>query len=265
MPKIRNSEAVQRVRHLQQQKAYEVFWRGKIMWALRKQKAPLIKAAKEQGLLSAYTGMDQLIKPDAITNVLERMYKGIVPKEAETYYREALQTKGMGFSFNWLASLQDWLNSFLYDMITNMTEYTKRTILKIIAQGLEDGISYDDIIKQIEATGLDKVRAAAIARTESNRAMGWAKYDSISKLPYPADVVWIAARDKRTRGAEGDDKADHYHMQGLKVQYMQPFTDPRSGSQLLFPGDVSLGAGATDTVNCRCTIAARRRDSTTYL
>jgi len=114
---------------------------------------------------------------------------------------------------------------------------------------------------------LDKVRAAAIARTESNRAMGWAKYDSISKLPYPADVVWISARDKRTRGAEGDDKADHYDMAKANgaIPYMQPFIDPVSGAKLLFPGDVSLGAAAVDTVNCRCTIAARRRDSTTYL
>jgi len=265
MAKIRNSEAAQRVAHLQQQQAYEVFWRAKIMWALRKQKAPVIKAAKEHGLLSAYVGIEQLIKADPITAVLERMYKNIVPKEAEAYYKQNLQSKGMGFSHNWLASLQDWLDSFLYDLITNMTAYTKKTTLNIISKGLESGISYDDIIKQIEATGLDKVRAAAIARTESNRAMGWAKYDSISKLPYPADVVWISARDKRTRGAEGDDKADHFHMMGLKTEYMQPFTDPKSGAQLLFPGDVSLGAGAGDVVNCRCTIAARRRDSTTYL
>jgi len=54
-------------------------------------------------------------------------------------------------------------------------------------------------------------------------------------------------------------------MMGLKVEYMQPFTDPVNGDRLLFPGDVSLGATAKSVVNCRCTIAARRRDSTTYL
>jgi len=121
MPKIRNSEAAQRVAHLQQQQAYEIFWRAKIMWALRKQKAPLIKAAKEQGLLSAYVGIEQLINAGPIKAVLERMYKSIVPKEAEAYYKQNLQAKGMGFSHNWLASLQDWLDSFLYDLITNMT------------------------------------------------------------------------------------------------------------------------------------------------
>lgn len=260
MATIRRIEAAARQEHLRQQAAYELYWRNRIFIALRKQKKPLLQSIKANGLLTAYVGVELLIKPDELQKVLTRLYEGIVPVEAEKAYKQYLQQKaGFGYSQEWMNSLKEWLNTFLYDMIRRITYTTKKTILAIIAKGIEAGDSYDDIIDQITATGFDRTRAATIARTETNRAMGWAKYDAISKLPYPADVVWIAARDKRTRGAEGDDKADHFHMMGQKVQYMQPFTDPRSGAQMLFPGDISMGAQAKDTVNCRCTIASRRR------
>lgn len=260
MATLRRIEAAARQEHLRQQAAYELYWRNRIFIAIRKQKKPLIQSIKANGLLSAYAGINLLIKPDEVQKVLTRLYEGIVPVEAEKAYKQYLQQKaGFGYSQSWMDSLKEWLNSFLYDMITRITDTTKRLILDIIAKGIEAGDSYDDIINQISATGFDRTRAATIARTETNRAMGWAKYDAIGKLPYPADVVWIAARDKRTRGADGDDKADHYHMMGQKVAYMQPFTDPRSGAQLLFPGDVSMGAAAKDVCNCRCTIASRRR------
>ena len=235
-------------------------WRRRIYIALRRQKGPFIRKAREEGLLIAWYQIDGLIVPDPIVSVMERMYRAIVPTEAEAFYRANVDQKSgrMGFSHEWIDSLDEWLKSFLYDLIGNMTDYTKRIILNHINAGLAAGDGYDVIIKKIVDTGLDKVRAENIARTESNRAMGWAKWDSAGKLPYAVQLMWIASRDKRTRGTDSKDKADHFHLNGQKTPFGTPFVDPRSGAKMNFPGDVSMGAGAADVCNCRCTISARR-------
>ena len=65
---------------------------------------------------------------------------------------------------------------------------------------------------------------------------------------------WLAAKDGRTRGAEVDDPADHLHMDGQRVALNESFTDPKTGSKMMYPGDTSLGAGGEDIINCRCAI-----------
>jgi hypothetical protein len=248
--------------HHRKQLAYEQEYRAKALWALRAQKAPFIKMAKEKDPLTAMMNIDTLIRPEPLTKFYERLYSAIALKEAKEYYKQQIQVKetmlGFGISDTWLAALQEWLRTWLALQITQMTDYTKRILLAIISEGLQNGDSYDEMIDKMQATGLDRVRAANIARTETNRALGWAKYDALGKLPYPVRVIWIAARDKRTRGAEPNDKADHFDLNGQMQEYNQPFTDIRSGAKMLFPGDVSLGAGAGDVCNCRCTIGSKR-------
>lgn len=259
--------------HHRKQLAYEQEYRAKALWALRAQKQPFIKMAKERDPLTAMVNIDMLIRPEPLTKFYERLYSAIAPKEAKEYYKQLLGQKsgqqfgqlltketmlGFGISDTWLAALQEWLRTWLALQITQMTDYTKRILLAIISEGLQNGYSYDEMIDKMQATGLDRVRAANIARTETNRALGWAKYDALGKLPYPVRVIWIAARDKRTRGAEPNDKADHFDLNGQMQEYNQPFTDMRSGAKMLFPGDVSLGAGAGDVCNCRCTIGSKR-------
>jgi len=259
MAKISNSEEAQRQQHIRQQAAFEMEWRAKVFYALRRQKAPFLKVAREDGLIIAWSRIEELISREPLEKVLRRLYADVVPTTAETFYRSNVNQKRFSFSFDWLVDMTRWLTTFAGDMITDMTNYTKKNIVQIISNGINDGDGYDQIIDRINSTGLDRVRAAAIARTETNRGMGWAKYEAIGKLPYPANVVWIASRDNRTRGYDGKGKADHFHMNGNIVPYGQPFTDPRNGDQLNFPGDVSLGAGPASVCNCRCSIASRRR------
>jgi len=239
--------------HLELENRLEREYTSRIFWALRKSKAKFYKVLREDGLLFAYANVRGLIDAAPIRRVLLAIYDKVSKKTL------TLEVKGFGFSGVWYESVEQWLSTFLEPMITRMNDYTIRLVLDRIAKGLKDGDSYDIIIKDLQASGIDRNRARVIARTETNRTMAWAKYDSIAALPYEAEVVWIAARDKRTRGAEPGAKADHFHMNGKVVDYLEPFTDPISGSQLLFPGDTSLGAGAGDVINCRCTIAVRRK------
>ena len=252
------SEALQQ--HKREQEAYELYWRGRIFRALRRQTKAFTTAARSNGLLASMVGINLLVKPDAIEKVLMRLYKQIIPREGEKFRKLYDAQKGFGeLSVPWFQSIEDWMGLWWPDMITNMNDVTKKQILKFITDGIEAGDGYNQIIDEIENAGTERKRAALIARTETNRSLGFAKYEAIARLPYLADVVWISTRDKRTRGAVGDDKSDHYHLNGVVVPYLVPFTDPRNNAKLLFPGDVSQGAGARDVCNCRCTIAARRR------
>ncbi len=251
------------IKHREQQATYEREWRRRIYLALRRQKAPFIRVMNEKGLTEAWANMNRLIRPEPLAKVMERMYRAIAPIEAEKFYRANVNRKSgsMGFSQDWINSLDAWLQTFLYDMIRNMTDTSKRQIINIINEGLQDGDGYDIIIERIVGTGAaDKRRAALIARTESNRAMGWAKYEAASKLPYPSVLMWISGRDNRTRGTLPDQKADHKDLNGKKTDFGTPFRDSRNNDLMLFPGDLSLGARAASTCNCRCTISARRKE-----
>jgi uncharacterized protein with gpF-like domain len=62
----------------------------------------------------------------------------------------------------------------------------------------------------------------------------------------PSDVTirWDATGDSRTR-------LDHLLMEDKTVRLGQPFTLP-DGSNMMYPGDDSLGAPAGQIIQCRC-------------
>ena len=100
-------------------------------------------------------------------------------------------------------------------------------------------------------------RANTIGQTEVMEALNSARmeagYQAAEQAgvdPDQAEKVWIATLDSRTRD-------QHAHMNGVSVVGMDtPFTMP-DGTQLQYPMDSSLGAGASQTINCRCTYFVR--------
>ncbi|RBO89680.1 phage minor head protein [Pseudochrobactrum asaccharolyticum] len=100
-------------------------------------------------------------------------------------------------------------------------------------------------------------RANTIGQTEVMEALNSARmeagYQAAEQAgvdPDQAEKVWIATTDSRTRD-------QHAHMNGVSVVGMDtPFTMP-DGTQMQYPMDNSLGAGASQTINCRCTYFVR--------
>lgn len=91
-----------------------------------------------------------------------------------------------------------------------------------------------------------------IARTETTRVQNSAKMDigkEGQRLGYEMEKVWVATTDGRVR-------EDHLAMNGVAVDQDDPFILP-DGSKMMFPGDISLGADASQVCNCRCTIIER--------
>lgn len=108
---------------------------------------------------------------------------------------------------------------------------------------------------------LVRLRGEVIARTEGLPAIRAAKHEAFQQLADDGrvdamDIVrgWSTSQDGRQRDT-------HDAMNGQEVRGLDmPFTSP-SGAQMMFPGDTSRGAPASEIVACRCDefIAIRRR------
>lgn len=239
---------------VERKKRYENIYTPIFYKAIQRTKAPVLKVAKEQGVLTALTAT-RLITGEHFKAAAISLYTTIGPKEAKWLYKELNKTKdvkaGFGFDFNFFTDIVDFLNRKILDkLVTELTETTRNRIYRTIVDGTRDGDSYDEIIKRLEDTELDKSRARLIARTETNRAVNAGHDMGRKAYPYEVDKIWLSARDRRTRGADGEDKADHFHMNEQTVGEEEAFTDHRSNIQLMYPGDSSLGAQAADVCNC---------------
>lgn len=99
---------------------------------------------------------------------------------------------------------------------------------------------------------LVRLRGEVIARTEGLPAIRAAKHEAFQQLADDGrvqvmDIVrgWSTTEDGRQRDT-------HDAMNGQEVRGLDmPFTSP-SGAQLMFPGDTSRGAPASEIVACRC-------------
>lgn len=127
---------------------------------------------------------------------------------------------------------------------------------KTVTAAIRDGRPLAaDVISRIAGRYEDsllKLRGDTISRTETLTALNASNQEAfrqgLDKTDYTEqDVtrVWNTAHDERVRHS-------HAAMDGQEVKGLNtPFTAP-DGSQLLYPGDTSLGASASQIINCRC-------------
>lgn len=119
--------------------------------------------------------------------------------------------------------------------------------------GLLKGESINKIARRLKDVSEKSLKdSIRIARTETIRVQNSAKMDigkEGQRLGYEMEKVWIATTDGRVR-------EDHLAMNGVAVDQDDPFILP-DGSKMMFPGDISLGADASQVCNCRCTIIER--------
>lgn len=237
-------------------KRYENAYVPVIRRAIEQQQQPVIDALQRYGIEIAKLSIG-IILPAPINKVLKGLYINITPKEALREWRKLKRIKA-GFG----EPTQEWLDlidrfyedNILVNSVQEITDTTKKRLRLIFEQGITEGLGVDDIVQLIKEQGLQLIRARLIARTEINRAVNYGHNIAVKNVGFVVKKKWVAARDVRTRGAVGDDKADHYHMRGQLVEYDQPFTDPVSKSQMMFPGDTDLGAQGKDVINCRCVV-----------
>jgi hypothetical protein len=148
---------------------------------------------------------------------------------------------------------------FMQDMLVQLSEAvvnnTDEMVRARIAEGYEEQLGPADMRERLQ-TAFEERREDwqldRIARTESHHAQEGAGWEA-SRQAGVEFKRWLTVRDHRVRGLEPEDQADHAGMEDLgPVPLEAAFVDPRSGAQLMYPGDRSGAVSGADTINCRC-------------
>lgn len=101
----------------------------------------------------------------------------------------------------------------------------------------------DTTLKNIEDEYfLSKERAVIVSVNESNTVGNYGQYSQAIK-ERRAEKIWLTEGDKHVRES-------HKEVDGVRSPIDQPFYV--GGSLMMFPKDSSMGASASQIVNCRC-------------
>jgi hypothetical protein len=113
-----------------------------------------------------------------------------------------------------------------------------------------DQATIDKLVIRYKSSLL-QLRGETISRTETIQSLNRSQHEALLQA---SDMGAVKQKDvKREWDDAGDSRVRHSHaeMNGQTVGLDEPFKTP-SGQLLMFPGDSSLGADASETINCRC-------------
>lgn len=146
---------------------------------------------------------------------------------------------------------QEWLTAWLQTegakRIVGILETTRAQLRTTLLEGILAGESIPKLAARLRAVygAFGAQRATVIARTETIAASNAARQAVAETSGRNLRKVWLSTADPRTRD-------DHLMANGQSVPANAPFSV--GGSKLMFPGDTSLGAPGSQTIQCRCTL-----------
>lgn len=145
-----------------------------------------------------------------------------------------------------VTTLSAWISERALFASNVITGNVRERVVRVLVGANNDGLGEKETTKRILETGaIDSVtRARTIARTETHQAAVHAQREAINELGLTITThEWLAASDERTRPT-------HAAASGQVKPFNQPFEV--GDSLLIKPGDGSLGAPASELINCRC-------------
>jgi hypothetical protein len=151
-----------------------------------------------------------------------------------------------------------YLDELLDKAVKEIVSTTSKKIQKKVVNGLQEGLSIDDIALNISDQGLKKdsifgySRARTIARTESTRIISGAQNRSFikAKEEYSMNIkkAWVANRDDKTRELHLDLESK-YGTDEQSIDVNQDFVIEEYSA----PNAGAFGVAEMD-INCRCTV-----------
>lgn len=229
--------------------------------AIKKELQQFADDLKAHGLQGALSQMGAYAWNESIMTIMNKLYKESAILFGNAVYRAVgvmgQKSNTFGLNNEWVTEVINFLIQYGFTLVSNITQTTKVKLQEIVAKGIEEGKSIDQITKDImsdETTGYSVMRAKRIARTEVMRASNYAAMIGADKHPFEVDKVWISAKDNRTRRIPRNNY-DHVKMNGQKVGWADDFTSTGKKGDLVlagFPGDPTTPAGFS--INCRCTV-----------
>lgn len=198
----------------------------------------------------------------AMTRELNPMLYRVIPdlyRDVETYFvsraQQSIREEKAGFDtvnpFD-IPDLLSWTGFVTASKIVGLDTVTRQRINALLVEIIRNNLSIFDAQKLIQRDyAFSKVRAYRIARTEvigaANAATHYGILDGVGTAnAAKMTKTWLSTNDRRTRAT---------HVIAGASQRDIPYKDPFKvgSSELLFPGDGSLGAAAKEVIQCRCT------------
>ncbi len=128
-----------------------------------------------------------------------------------------------------------------------------RQVAKAISAGKALDADSIDKISTLHTNKLLETRAKVIARTETMEAMETAHHEGFRQTIERLGLNPVTDLEKEWRATSGDRTRDtHMALHGKIVTGLDTPFMSFSGAQLRYPGDRSLGAPASELINCRC-------------
>lgn len=197
--------------------------------------------------------MKQTLKIDEINNLLTEFFEPMEISEDEKTKRIALAE--MLFDVNRRAFT-------LYDAMQRVDKVDEDYLRDYLKRGYEDALEnhfdyIDEYFEDFIFTSNDSVVKTTIKNndTSDQRAVEIAENDAncFSNYDYDKQMqekgfkykTWQTMRDERVRHT-------HIFADGQEVPINEPFTV--GSSKMMYPTDISLGASASEIINCRCSV-----------
>lgn len=204
------------------------------------------KALKEQ--IKQYTDHGTLIAVHStpVYKVLHELYTTVSPIYAASSTVQIRNTKSrapIGFNERIVQLMHKLFGIDLLNKAEQITQTTKEVIERVLKKGASEGLSFSQMVSELQSTDLTASRARLIARTETLSASNAAANIAARDTGLDMNKVWISAKDKRVR-------IDHQQVDGSIIGMDDKFY---VGATLMkFPGDPA--GGASEVCNCRCTV-----------
>jgi len=153
------------------------------------------------------------------------------------------------FSERFINFITDYFKKSGGKKIVNITETLAKSVLKVISDAQEAGLSQSKMIDLVKKTvnkpNFYRWQAMRIARTESLFAMNSAKMESFESNSFKVNKVW-------RQGGSRHPRLDHSIMDGTEIPSEDAFKLP-NGEHAMYPGDDSLSA--SQVINCSCSVS----------
>ena len=176
---------------------------------------------------------------------------------AKTTAQTLRQAKAAAEDDIWLATLRGYAQQRAANEIRVVTGTWKDSLVRIVRDNLEAdlGLGIEKLTKRIYAdyvSKLEKWQVRRIAQTEAMIGMADASDLAAKTIEVPFTKQWCVSGLDNTRES-------HLVMDGVTVDQDEPFR--LAGGLLLYPHDTSLGADASEIINCACDCIRRAKAS----
>lgn len=129
------------------------------------------------------------------------------------------------------------------------------TVRKAIADGRPLAQADIDKIAGRYSDRLLQTRGENIARTEALKALNAGRDEGLQQLIDRGDITSDQVMQRWDDTGDGRTRDSHRAADGQTVPRGQPFIV--GGYEMMYPGDTSRGAPASETINCRCYFSPR--------